>query len=367
MERTNVRGGGRVLVYDWLRLIATVFVVIGHSAYLSIHTTFGGVEYQLPETINSLYYSGFMTWLRSMAGWVYGFHMPLFFMLSGATFALKPIGTFDNVIRNKFKRLVIPYFVFGWFFMLPVKRLGNFYNNESLKDALKGFLGGLDSGHLWFLTALFWCIVVFTILEKVFSRLKINSMYALLLATGAIHLTYTYLPFNVLGLKKGLSYIFFFAMGYCFEKERDKIVRGLGISISFYIGILIVEVVNHKYDILNDFFVIVCGSAMTYFLSDICAKLFAKVSGQKIWDLMIRNLFYVYLLHDPLEYIVLRVFFDKQLLSSSLGCVMYVLSRTILIFGGAIISGELITLAKGSIKRLMCSDNGLFMARRNKD
>ena len=42
---------------------------------------------------------------------------------------------------------------------------------------------------------------------------------------------------------------------------------------------------------------------------------------------------------------------------------MYVLSRTILIFGGAIISGELITLAKGSIKRLMCSDNGLFMAR----
>ena len=36
-------GSARVEIYDWLRLVATIFVVIGHSAYLRIHTTFGGV------------------------------------------------------------------------------------------------------------------------------------------------------------------------------------------------------------------------------------------------------------------------------------------------------------------------------------
>lgn len=351
MEGTNVRGGARVLVYDWLRLIATIFVVIGHSAYLSIHTTYGGVEYQLPETVNRIYYAGFMRWLRSMSGWVYGFHMPLFFMLSGAAFALKPIGSFDEVIRNKFRRLIIPYFVFGWFFMLPVKRLGNFYDNESLLNALKGFLSGLDSGHLWFLTALFWCIVVFTAGEKILSKFRINSMYALLMIAGVIQLTYTYLPFNVLGLKKGLSYIFFFAMGFCFEKERElRLNGGLRMSLTFCTGLLLLEIVNHKYGILNDFFVIVCGSAMTYFLSDILSRLFSKVSQYKIWRIIIRNLFYVYLLHDPLEYIVLRVFMGRQLLSGALGCIMYVLSRTVIIFGGAIVAGELVTRAKEQLR-----------------
>ena len=31
-------GSARVEIYDWLRLVATIFVVIGHSAYLRIHT-----------------------------------------------------------------------------------------------------------------------------------------------------------------------------------------------------------------------------------------------------------------------------------------------------------------------------------------
>lgn len=35
-------GAERVDIYDWVRLIATIFVVIGHSAYLKISAAFGG-------------------------------------------------------------------------------------------------------------------------------------------------------------------------------------------------------------------------------------------------------------------------------------------------------------------------------------
>lgn len=152
---------GRITVYDWLRLIATIYVVVGHSAYLSIATTYGGVSYELPANLNSIYNSFILHLLRQLSVWVYGFHMPLFFMLSGAVFAVRPIASFDKIISSKIKRLLIPYFVYGWLFMIPIKMMGNFYNKESIVQAFNGFLSGTDSGHLWFLTSLFWCILAF--------------------------------------------------------------------------------------------------------------------------------------------------------------------------------------------------------------
>ena len=72
-NRTNVMGLGgqndRITVYDWLRLIATIFVVIGHSAYLTIKTTYGGVAYELPTNVNHIYSSAVLTWLRFLSGW----------------------------------------------------------------------------------------------------------------------------------------------------------------------------------------------------------------------------------------------------------------------------------------------------------
>lgn len=32
----------RIVLYDWIRLIATTFVVLGHSTYLTITTELGG-------------------------------------------------------------------------------------------------------------------------------------------------------------------------------------------------------------------------------------------------------------------------------------------------------------------------------------
>lgn len=178
--------GGHENIYDWVRLIATIFVVVGHASYISMTTTYGGVQYDLPSNLNPIYYSSVLTWIRSLQNWVYGFHMPLFFMLSGAAMGLKPIPTFDSFIKNKVKRLLVPYFVYGWFFMLPLKRIGNFYNNETLKQAMQGFLSGEDSGHLWFLTALFWCMVVFVAIVKLLDAMKIKSVYSVLILCGIV-------------------------------------------------------------------------------------------------------------------------------------------------------------------------------------
>lgn len=55
-KQTEMGGAkSRIVVYDWLRLIATIMVVIGHSTYLGGETTFGTVSFQLPETLSAAY------------------------------------------------------------------------------------------------------------------------------------------------------------------------------------------------------------------------------------------------------------------------------------------------------------------------
>lgn len=351
---TENREGGyerRVSVYDWLRLIAIIYVVIGHSAYLKISTTYGGVAYVLPTDIHQLYNHPFFEWIRYISVWVYGFHMPLFFMLSGAVLALKPIGDMDSIIKRKTKRLLIPYFFYGCLFMLPVKWLGNFYSNESIIQALKGFLHGEDSGHLWFLTALFWCIIAFVIIKKALNKIGISSIYALFLVAGLIFFTYQYIPFNILELKTGLMYLIYFAIGFIFEKERQRYecwtIRRTIVAVVILIGI---EIINRRFAILDTFFIIIIGSFLTFLISDIADRKLVRFTKTKAWAFITRNLFYVYIFHDPLNYIALRVFINNGLLSTGIGCVMYVVTRTLLIFLISLFIGEIVN----KIKQRVC-------------
>ena len=345
-------------VYDWLRLIATVFVVIGHSAYLSINSIYGGVAYELPEQVHPLFCSRVFLWLRWLPEWVYGFHMQLFFMLSGAVLGLKPIPPFDTFFKSKVKRLLFPYFVWGWCFMIPVKRLGNFYDNQSVFQAMNGLLNGVESGHLWFLTALFWCLIVFCILYKCLHKFGITSGYIILLFAGVIQLTGgTYLPFDVLGLKTGLSYIFYFALGYQFQYERSIHKRwNIRKTVFALIIVFCIEYLNYHFriDILDPFFIIIAGAFFSFLLSDLCSRVFAGIGHNKLWQIIIRDLFYVYIFHDPLEYIMLRITMHYGLLFSAGGCIAYVIMRTVLVFALGIGLGELVRLGKKSV--------GIFLA-----
>lgn len=343
----------RDCVYDWLRIIATIFVVIGHSTYLKIDTGLGGVDYQLPWNISVWYDSFPMSTIRFLSGWVYQFHMPLFFMLSGAVYCLKPVSSLDSICISKFKRLIIPFFLSGCFFMIPVKYFGNFYEKRELGEVYKNFLSGTESGHLWFLIALFWCIIVFSILYKVFERFKFETKYGLLLCCGFIQILAGFMPIDFFSFRKGIEYIFYFALGYVFQKEKYKFSK-MNLSEAFlvYIPIQIIEFLHMRFGILNSFFEIIIGALLTYTLANICSICFARISTTYFWKVLNRNLFNIYLLHDPLEYIVLRFFFDKQLLTRGIGCLFYIFCRTIGIFLICILIGEIYIYLKNNFSKL---------------
>ena len=110
------------------------------------------------------------------------------------------------------------------------------------------------------------------------------------------------------------------------------------------------EILNGYHSILNVVSLILLGSFFSYLLSDLCDRTINISHGKnKKWQFIVRNLFYVYLLHDPLEYIVLKIFMNGDLLTTAWGCILYTASRTVIIFVVTLFMGELINKVKNRI------------------
>lgn len=347
MENVSAKtpANNRVLLYDWLRLIATVYVVIGHSTYLTITSANGGVFYDLPAQ------AGFILFTQQISGWMYRFHMPLFFLLSGAVLALRPVPSLDALVRSKTKRLLLPFFACGLFFMIPVKLLGGFYQPSAIPGALNAFFTNTsDTGHLWFLLALFWCMIAFCILEKGTARLGFQSIYLLLILSWLIFVYGSRLPFDVYGLKSGLQYLLYFTIGYIYEKERSR-VGGISnkCSLLLFIVLFLLALLNEKLNMLGELSVILSRSFLTISLADICNRFLKKITVSKAFEVVVRNLFCVYLFHDPLEYVVLRLFFTTGLVNSLPGCLIYWFCRTVVVFTLCVLLGELLKFCKSKL------------------
>lgn len=138
-QQTVTKNNTRVELYDWIRVIATIFAVIGHSVYLKITVTHGGIDYQLPLNLSPTYYGKVLSFVREGRWILVYLHMPLFFFLSGAVLGLKPIKSLFYFIKSKIKRLIVPFFAAGFFFMLPIKFPGNFYTFNGMIQAILSY------------------------------------------------------------------------------------------------------------------------------------------------------------------------------------------------------------------------------------
>ena len=98
---TGKRTKERVISYVLVRLIATILVVIGHSNYLGRTIKDGGVDYTsfpAADVLSNLFFYRIEQYLITF---IYQFHMPLFFILSGAVFALSPVVSFKTLVKKK--------------------------------------------------------------------------------------------------------------------------------------------------------------------------------------------------------------------------------------------------------------------------
>ena len=366
MDNTNVATvKNRVELYDLIRIIATVYIVIGHSAYLNVQSTYGAIGYRLPAELAPAYNGTLLSIFRFLADWVYGFQIPLFFFLSGAVLGLKPLMNFDKFVMSKFKRLIIPYYLAGILFMFPIKTIGKYYNLETVRLAITTFWtrGDTDCGHLWFLVSLFWCMLAFVLLVKILQRANVNSTFLILLICYIITLTYSNIPFDFLRMKTGLSYIFWFAVGYSFEEYRKKHEFVYARSTLICVFFISFYVLNSNYYLLDSFFTNVFGIFFTIEFSVVLSPLFKFINknAHKQYVIFIKRLFDIYLFHDPLQYLVLRIFFENNLLTTNFGCYSYLFLRTIGVILVSILIGNIIDILKRKVKSKIKSNDPSYV------
>lgn len=186
---------------------------------------------------HSTYQLGHAGHVPSICRWLYTFHMPLFFFISG--YLLKysntrkgiqlsdmPVFGKDGFITGKARRLLVPYVIISSVVFIP-KTMMSAIALRPVDMSVWSYLGMLlyphtnVIGYFWFLPSLFLIFCMAYIAAK--TKAKTNdSLLILYLASVSIVNPGT----GLLGLDSALYNAVFFAAGYMFRKHMLETVVG---------------------------------------------------------------------------------------------------------------------------------------------
>ena len=211
--------------------------------------------------------------------YIYTFHVPLFFLLSGLTFSLKDSVSIKAYAYKRAQRLLKPYFMYAAFLFLCWLLLEKWMGlGETGKlPVLKQFIGifyaqGGDwfmgwGIPLWFLPTLFLTNVIYAVIIRRITRniLRI-AIIILLLVVGMISTAVTPRPlpwsFDV-----ALISLAYFALGHVLRQYPLEQYRHISIfavalvllAINIVTGLMNVRTVLYRYEYGN-YFLFLCSS-----------------------------------------------------------------------------------------------------------
>lgn len=149
MNRKN-----RILYVDILRAIAIILVIAGHIPYVDFNADFHK--------------------------WIYAFHIPLFFFISGISLSFKDYSkvNFKQLFFKRFRRIYLPYLIWGILLAIP-----NF-SLLTIPKILYGThksLASVTNSSLWFLPVLFISLLVVDSILVLLAKKKALSKLPLIL------------------------------------------------------------------------------------------------------------------------------------------------------------------------------------------
>ena len=196
---------------------------------------------------------------------IYTFHMPLMFFLAGfltqRIFRLNNCSERLSFAKDRFIRLMVPYFFVGLLYM-PVKvALSKFANQPfELKNLWLMFLGENPNGGLWYLFCLFFIqlILVFISTKK--------TIKAIVPISAFVSFMVVFFSVSFYRIDDAVYYLFFVAsgllVGYVYREYENKLVLVIlsvcGLLLSLFVFIYL------KYDI--QILKVLCGVFGTGFV-----------------------------------------------------------------------------------------------------
>lgn len=309
----------KVIEYDIMRVVLTVMIVADHALYLAMPFGFGGVDYT--ASLGNCMGTGFYQMLNRITVFFVFFQMPAFFFLSGAVFCLgmkqDKYPDLGVLVENKAKRLIYPALMAGVFWMVPLKFFGNGYSSAKVLPyaVFKGVIlcqAGL--GHLWYLFTLFWIFLISYLCLKYLIKESRKVFFVLFFLLGTF---YSIIEMNLPGAVMLSYYLLFFGAGCCFEHVRKNIVGHRGLlwislaaafavaAAAYHFTASVVTTGMFWRDWLKTLGIIAC-IIIVFILCHFLANL--HVARLALYKILEKHSFYIYLLHDPVNYIVLAAF-----------------------------------------------------------
>lgn len=208
----------RIDFIDIARGFAIIFIVLGHT---------------IVHSANCHYVFRFL----------YSFHVVLFFVLSGYTFSTKD--KFSKFLKNKFLRIMVPYFIWALLYLIPYfilgAKVGDSIGTSSSFDVItqlknvfygNGNMSALkQNSSLWFLPALFTTQIIYYLLIETIRRY--NKIIKCLAIIPIILIAFIFNYYVDIILPWGINTVFvigiFFYTGYLLRDfnliNSDKMMK----------------------------------------------------------------------------------------------------------------------------------------------
>lgn len=216
------------------------------------------------------------------------FHVPLFFIVSGALIKYKGKNKINLV--NSIKRLVVPYIMFS-ILILPFWLNSYGFSLLNLKGIMFSFLSGLGIGALWFLPAIFIAENLFILIN---SKLNNKVIKVIIVAITCMALLSSNMAFNniifdaiKLIIIRSLVGMAFLSVGYY---SFDKVNKNK-ISFKLLIVCTIIFVISAVYNKQVDLYSLVYNNRILYFMNAISLSLISILILKNI-DINIKVLTY---------------------------------------------------------------------------
>lgn len=222
-----------------LRGITILLVLLGHSIIFF--------------PINLLDYN----WCSILYDYIYYFHMPMFFLISGFCYSKKK---FKDHFISKVKRILIPYFAFSMLDLIPRYLFPSLINgNQDILTLLKQIL--LNGGKIWFLYALFIMFMIYPLIEKIIkNKFSMIISIILLVVINSFNITDMFL------INKIVKFLPYFILGnYLKQIYSDKILKACGkpiIVITSIISFILLGLLPSSS--ICSFIKAIAGIVMTY-------------------------------------------------------------------------------------------------------
>lgn len=205
-------------------------------------------------------------------GFVYSFHLTTFFILSGYT--LKKADLTLDYLKQKFSRLMVPYFVtcaavvlMGVVNALVIGRDFTILNITGIlyRGIVKTFFAsggvlnfgsitvGRGIGAIWFLPAMFFAILLVQLILRLKSKYVMAAVAVAMFALSAITATVIWLPFSILAAMFSVPFILFGK----WIKEYDVLEK---IKWWHYIILFAIFVVGCHFDLAQVFYMVNCAA-----------------------------------------------------------------------------------------------------------